>query len=293
MQTLSQEHQGELFKLGDTLIMSIFPIVSILAIQSLHPLIIAGSSLLVGGILAGISSVYFHGLKEIKAFVSWKYFPLSLLVISISFCFWFLGFAYTTANNAVILQKAEILFTFIFWGLILKREKYSKFAYLGAALILIGILVTLFKNFQQFYFGDLIILLAFISLPIGTFLAKEARTFVSSNTVISVRYGFAGILLLSIGLFLDQDISQTNWIESLPFILYNGIFAFWLTKILWTESIHRIPITKALLIGGITPIFTMIWSYFIFKEIPSMYQIAGFLIILSGVWFVVKKDFLK
>ena len=58
------------------------------------------------------------------------------------------------------------------------------------------------------------------------------------------------------------------------------------SKILWIEGIHRIPVGKAVSLEAINPAFTLILAYFILHEIPTKWQIFGFLPIFIGVLFV-------
>ena len=80
--------------------------------------------------------------------------------------------------------------------------------------------------------------------------------------------------------------TSSQILNSLWFLFINGFILFGLSKIFWVEAIHRITITKANTLGAITPALTMVFAFLILKDIPTIWQIMGFIPMFIGIYIV-------
>jgi multidrug transporter EmrE-like cation transporter len=71
--------------------------------------------------------------------------------------------------------------------------------------------------------------------------------------------------------------------EALFLIIANGVFAFGLSKWFWLEGIHRVGVTKAISYNTAAPALTLIFAFFLFRQVPTAEQIMGLTAVLIGV----------
>ncbi len=127
--------------------------------------------------------------------------------------------------------------------------------------------------------------------PIGHFYAKKAIKLTSPSIILFIRSFFGGIVLIILSLIIETQTKTFYEIGKFwPLILFNGIFIYHISKILWYEGIKRIDISKAipLSLGGY-PVFSLIFVILLLKEIPNIYQIIGAMIILTGIFILLRK----
>lgn len=230
---------------------------------------------------------------ELKILLSWKYLPVAI-ILSIILQWWrFLGLAYTSANNAAIVSKSELLFTFLIYALVLKTEKYTKSALIWALLISIGIIIVLFKNNFQVALGDIILLWIFAIIPFGNYLVQKGKEIVSSFTLVWMKSIISGPLLIIISLIFFEVPTTTDLTISLPYILFQGLIWFFLHHILWAELISRESTAKMLSFSSFAPLLTFVFSYFFLWEIITLQQFIGSIIVIVWIYLSVNKDFLR
>ena len=123
----------------------------------------------------------------------------------------------------------------------------------------------------------------------GNYYAKEARKKISANTILLLRNIATVPILLIFSFLFEKQPTPTQLSASLIFLLLNGIFIFGFSKIFWTEGIHRIPITKAISLSLINPLLTLIFAWFVLKEVPTTWQILSFIPIAAGIYLLTKK----
>ena len=204
----------------------------------------------------------------------------------------FLGLKSTSAGNAAIIGLTEILSSFLLFGFILHIEKYTKIAFLGAAFLILGTFFVLFQKGFHLNLGDILILVAFIIAPIGNYYQQKSRKLVSSETILFVRILVSTIALFIISIFIEPIPSSAAVISQLPLLIFIGVGIMGVAKLLWIEGIHRIPVAKAVSINAVSPAFTLAIAFFVLNEVPSWWQILGFIPMFFGAYLILNKDFL-
>ena len=76
------------------------------------------------------------------------------------------------------------------------------------------------------------------------------------------------------------------------FVLFYGIvlLILFVYAIAWQQIIKKMPLVTAYANKAITVIWGLIWGLLIFQEPLSLWNIAGAIIIIVGIMFVVKSD---
>jgi drug/metabolite transporter (DMT)-like permease len=201
----------------------------------------------------------------------------------------FLGFRHTTAGNAAILSLMEVFFSFLILGLLLRHEPLLPRTVIGGACMVLGALLVLLPKGAGWQRGDLLVITATIFAPLGNRCAQRARKLVTANVIMFLRSIVSGTLFLIVSLLVEPVPAYGASLSSLSFLLINGILLLGLSKILWIEGIHRIPITKAISIESITPLLTLVIAAVFLHEQPTVLQITSLLPIGIGMFLLTKK----
>ena len=287
---LSPRRKGEISVLLSTVFWSLFPVITILTYSSLPPLT-------VGGIGALISSLFFAAMltirgrwPELAERRAWKGILFASFYTGIIYyTLVFLGLRATTAGNEAIVLLMEVFFTFLILGVLLKHEKLVARTALGGACMVAGALVILFPKASGWHSGDLLVLLATVFAPLGNKSVKDARRFVSAETIMFCRGIIGGATLLFLGAVTETWPPAHVFGSAIGFLLANGILTLGIPKILWIEGINLLPITKAISISSISPVLTLIIAFFVLHESITMVQILGLLPIITGMFLLTRQ----
>jgi drug/metabolite transporter (DMT)-like permease len=152
--------------------------------------------------------------------------------------------------------------------------------------MLAGAVIILLPGFSRWQMGDVLIIVATIFGPFGNKHAQQARALVSADCIMFCRSLLSGVFLLLLVFALESLPSREAFVSSLGFLAINGVLLFGLSKILWLEGIHRIPITKAISLGSIAPALTLVIAYFVLHESVSFEQLIGLAPMIAGVYFL-------
>jgi drug/metabolite transporter (DMT)-like permease len=295
LKNTNSERIGEIMILSETTIYSIFPIIIAYYTKIFPPILFAGLS-----IFAGAISLFVYLLFK-KEF--WKIFDLETLKYSIAIALFiiiipsiliFVGSSKTSGINTTILLQSEIIFTFIFFGL-LKIETINFQKILGTIITFIGIMFIIYNGEFSVNFGDIFLILGTLVYPFGHYYAKKAIKIASPSVILFIRSFVGGIFLILISLIFETHVETVHKISSFwPIILFNGIVIYHISKIFWYEGIKIIDVSKAVPISlGAYPVFSLGFAIVLLGEIPNLYQIAGAIIIVFGIFILIRKTKLK
>lgn len=286
---LTREQEGILIIITEAILWSFFPIITLLIYQYISPLFTLALGNLFAIFFFGIIIVFRKKWHEFKNKSGIKDVFIASIFISLLWIFVFIGLQKTTAGNASIILLMEILFSFLYFG-ILHKEKFTISHILGATIMIIGAMFILFPGKIELKSGDLIILIGTMFPPIGNYFQQKARKKLSAETLLFSRNLISLPIIFLLAYFLKEPIPTLIKLQNAILLLViNGFFMFGISKILWIEGIHRISISKAISFNTISPAFTLIFAYFLLNEIPTPWQLLGFLPILIGGILITKK----
>jgi drug/metabolite transporter (DMT)-like permease len=286
-----EEKLGEIFILSQAIFYGLFPVLINYAVKSMPPLFFAGLSTIMASLLI---FPYFIATKKIKSIFNKKALKyilgVTVFISIIPSILIFIGTKFTSGLNTALLLQFEIISTFLICGW-LKFETITKRKIIGAVIVTIGAMAILYNGNFVVNIGDILIIVATFFYPFGNIFAIKALKLVSPAVILGMRSFLAGLFLLAIsfafeGNMLDFIVSvQKNiWI-----ILVNGILLMFISKILWYEGLKRIGLTKSASIGNSAPAFSLLFAIFWLHEIPTMYQAAGFLLVMVGLYVSTRK----
>jgi drug/metabolite transporter (DMT)-like permease len=290
----SREIQGEIFIFLDNSIWALFPIFVILTVSKISSIFAAAISTLFAALFFAILVTYKKQWREIKVKKALKDILIMTALIGILFyILLFIAVEQTTAGNASIILLMEVFFTMVILGL-WRKEKQTIKSVGGGFLMVIGAIFVMFKGGFVLNQGDIIILLATVLPPIGNYYSQRARKLVGSNIIMFVRSVVAGLFMLGFAFIVEQTPSLIDIKDSLLNLFITGFVILGLSKIFWIEAIHRISITKAITLTAYAPAFTLVFAYFILGDIPTIWQILGFIPMVIGIYLISEiKNFAK
>lgn len=291
MQKLSRERSGELLILGELFAYSLFPIIIAYSTKIIPPIMFAGLSVLIASITLFLYLLATKKLSELRDPQTIKYsLAVALFIVIIPSILIFTGSSKTSGINTTILLQIEILFTFIFFG-IFRIEKITARKIIGATIVIFGTTFILYNGNAGINTGDLLIIAGTLFYPIGNFFAKKALEISSPSTILFIRNILGGITLVCLSfIFEDNTETKNNILKYWPLILFNGLIIYHVSKVLWYEAIKRIDISKALTLSlGGAPSLSLIFAFFFLGEVPTPYQIIGFVAVLSGILILTRK----
>lgn len=280
---MKEERKGELYIFSEAILWSLFPILAILTFAGLSPLLsLAWTTLLASLFFVGVM-LYRGTWRDLKNPIVWRYGMLIAFFIGVWFYgLYYVGLKYTTPGNAALIALFEVLTTYILFN-ILRKEPFPLEHKLGAGFMVIGALIILGKNYSGFAVGDFLILGATLLAPFGNMFTQKCRDIASSETIMFMRSILSAVVMFALAVILGETISFDNVITILPFLLINGIVIFGVSKLLWIEGIHRISVTKAIIIQSMTPLLTLLFVWLFLSQAPTAWQLSSIVPLLLGV----------
>nr|MBN2278239.1 DMT family transporter [candidate division Zixibacteria bacterium] len=215
---------------------------------------------------------------------------ISGLVLGLHFTVWVTSLFYTTISNSTILVATQPI-----WVLILEvvflREKIKPRSIIGMAVAIVGMIIISRGDFslgREFIIGDLLALAGAVFAGLYLFIGRQLRANMSNLGYVFPVYTIAAVTLLIISLFYRLNLisypAQTWFIFLLlaliPTLVGHTMYN-WLLKYV---SAHLVATT---ILGE--PIGATILAIFFFDQIPGWWTLIGGILILAGIFIVLKR----
>src|SRR3989338_6965385 len=166
---LSEQRKGEFYIFSASTLGGFLPIGIVLTYAQVSGFVSLAWSTLFAAIFFAFLITYQGRWSELRNPLLWKYSVFITLFIGILFYgFYFSGLQYSTPGNVSIILLFQVFTSFVFFN-IYRRERISSAHILGAALMILGALVILGRDFQGVNVGDALILCATFFAPIGNY----------------------------------------------------------------------------------------------------------------------------
>ncbi|MFZ2188288.1 MAG: DMT family transporter [Candidatus Moraniibacteriota bacterium] len=280
---LERERQGEVIIFSESILWSLFPVITILSLVNISPLLSLAWSTLFAAVFFGIVLSVKNGWKELRNKAAIKDILITTFLLGIVYYgLFFTGLRYTTAGNASLIQLTEIFFSFLFFN-IWRKEYFSLAHIAGAILMLAGSIIIFYPSIHGIQIGDLLILLACFISPFGNYFQRRARKQVKSETILFIRSLISAPVIFILAYLTRVNFSELDLGKSFVFLIINGFFLLGLSKILWVEGIHRISVTKASALNSVTPLLTLLFAWILLGNIPTKFQLLAFIPMIFGV----------
>lgn len=276
-----------------------------LALENVHPLVIAGSIYSVGGLLLfgiHLSPLHkkllslFETPTDTEATISRKDYRILAFVILFGSVLAPLMLLYgldeTTAINASLLLNTESLFTVLI-ALAFLKERGLRKDYIAIVLLLVGVVFLTTKGeFHKLTLstevtGNLLVVGACLSWGIDNNLSRFLSKKRDIVKVTGLKCSLGGAVLLLASLLLGTGISIP--LVSIPYILSVGAFSIAFSILLFLFALREIGSMRTGVVFSISSIFGAVFAFIVLREALAPIQLLAGLVMLIGVYILFKK----
>ncbi|MGG0741454.1 DMT family transporter [Niallia taxi] len=240
--------------------------------------------------ISSVILIFLLYINKIKfpIFSKWKEF--SLLGFFGVFAFStlnYLGLKEISASQAGMISSGIPVIILLLTPLLLK-EKINRFAWIGAILSLVGVIILIqgkqTSNIENSFIGEVEIMLSCIAWGIYTILGKKfgKDTDPLTLTAGAALYGTFFSAISCIGFVNTDDINLTP--ISLVCILYVSTFASVIAYLAWNNGVKILGASLSAPFINLLPVWTVLLGILILKETASFYTLMGGLITITGAF---------
>jgi drug/metabolite transporter (DMT)-like permease len=219
-----------------------------------------------------------------------KIFFLGLIGNTFYQLFFIHGLNWTTASNTSIIMAMTPVFVALL-STLLKQEKIHWAGWLGIGISFIGFYLIISGQVESFHFswekmrGDLMILGGNIFWAVYTVFSKPSLEKISPLKWTSVTLAVGTVFYIP---FAARDVVRIQWSEvsfqAWAVLVYSALIAIAGCYVIWYASVKRVGNSKTAVYGYLSPIFTIIFAYFLLSERITFLEIGSALIIFAGVY---------
>jgi drug/metabolite transporter (DMT)-like permease len=224
------------------------------------------------------------GPESVRAFVT-----LGVLGLSLSTQLSYIGYAYTTAANAAILQAATPVLVALgaraYLGERLRRRQQ-----VGVAVSTLGVLVVVtdgrlwMLRLEQLRLGDFVTLVGLVAWMAYTVYGKRVILTHSPALTTTAAY-VAGTCVLVAEAALTAPLFPRPVLTSArawSVVLYHALFGA-VAHIWWYRAVERVGASRAAVFMNVTPIVGVVMATALLAEPVGVWEILGTLLVLAGV----------
>lgn len=200
---------------------------------------------------------------------------------------WFTGISLTTATNAELMSKFQLIFTFMAGALYLKER--LTFTHMMAAIsTLVGLVIISTGGFGggvELNTGDICVILSGFGYGMGTILTKRFVSHLHVNLIIFVRSAIT--LTLFVAAEIMMPTSLINEIKAFPMDLLPMLIVFAVVCRLFGMSskfvcVERLPVTLVSLVTPLTTVTAVMFAAYYLGEQPTAGDYVGGAFIVAG-----------
>jgi drug/metabolite transporter (DMT)-like permease len=191
--------------------------------------------------------------------------------------------------NAVIIGHMQPIFIVLIGFFFLKEDKLTKFDYTGiAAMIIAGVLVTTktVENLSMIKIGtmgDVYVLMATVAWATTAIVTRKYLKGLHAGVVTFYRYLIASMVFI-IYLSLTSSLAITNIHQVMVGVIVG------IGTMLYYESMKRLKAAQVSAMELSTPFFAAFLSFFILREIVTVMQFVGMVLLFIGVCLLSRKE---
>jgi drug/metabolite transporter (DMT)-like permease len=191
--------------------------------------------------------------------------------------------------NAVLVGHMQPIFIVLFGFMFLKEDRITKFDYLGIlSMVVAGLLVTskTLSNLLQLKIGtlgDLYVLLATIAWATTAIVARKYLRVLNAGIISFYRFFFATVIFVTY-MVATQGIHVANIYQIILGIVIGA------GTILYYGGLRLIKAAQVSALELSTPFFATIFGIVVLKEYITPVQFCGFLFLISGMFFLSRRE---
>jgi len=273
---MNREAQGTLLALLGMILYGLEPV--IIKSNPSNPLSFAAFSALFASIFLWIFVLLagnWRDLEENPAHIP-KTFLIGLFGTALAYLSYSYGARLSTAINASLITRAEVLFSFVL-SYVLLKERITKKQAIYSLLVLLGLILVITQGrIITPKRGDVLLLMVPLFWQIGHVIAKNLPY--NPYLIATMRNTFGGLLLFMFAL--------SSGLEFHPLSIAEGIIIA-VGQVVWYLSIKRINLSKATAIITPAPAVAIGLSILLGERF-TLYHAAGFVLMTLGTLEITK-----
>lgn len=183
---------------------------------------------------------------------------------------------WTTAANAIFLQYAGVVWVLLLSPIVV-REPMRARDVIAIAVAMSGMALFFVGRFEaRGMAGNAMALVSSVFFAfLILVLRREQRAAQAAVTWGNV------VCALAVLPFVAHDLALTP--RSFAVLVFLGVFQIAIAYVLFVRGLAYVTATQASLTGMLEPVSNPIWVFLFLGEIPSIYAIAGALVVLSAI----------
>lgn len=200
----------------------------------------------------------------------------------------FLGLQLSTASNAAILLKADVLFT-NFISIFVLKQRFSKVDWFLTLFILIGTLLVInidFTTFKLNGIGDFLFILSALFVALNGFIIKsvqnDPKVKVRDSTVAFYNNLITFFIFIIVFILFERKVDQQVFTDHpllVVSLIYTGLMQT-VIYILYYYNLRILPVWIVRITLLLMPVFASFIGFFLLGETLSVLQIIGMIIVL-------------
>ncbi|RLC31576.1 hypothetical protein DRH13_02845 [Candidatus Woesebacteria bacterium] len=263
-----------------------FPAMKV-ALRGFPPILLGGFRF----ILAGIIVTFFAALRK-ERFVAQSRgsrFLLTFyaLALALQIILLLIGVQYTSANRCAIFFNTAPFWVFLLAIFFLPHENLTRNKWIGVALAFVGVAVMFVEwegdNGGVSLTGDVLVLGAAVMWGVRIVVLKYFPKMVGIMTIQVWQFFIAGSLLTALG-FSVEKVSEIHLSFSVVMaFLYLVVMSNVAGFLLWTHLVQKEVATRVSPFMFLTPVFGVLASAVLLKEVITGYLLMGLVLVGSGI----------
>jgi drug/metabolite transporter, DME family len=230
-------------------------------------------------------TIFFVSIIRNKKLVFEKDIISNLCAVSFAgiLIFFVIATKLTTAANAIFLEFTAPIYLLFIEPVFLKT-KFNKKNLITVVVCIIGMVLFFFGKLEVGnILGNIIAILSGISFAFfSLFLKWKKQLHKNPNTLNNIVIGNLIVAIFCIPFVYDK--LSINLTEA-SILIYMGVIQIGISYVIFNEAIKYVSATESMIIAMLEAIFNPIWVFIGIGEEPSVFAVAGGIIILSAILF--------
>ncbi len=204
--------------------------------------------------------------------------------------FFFLALSMLDAATTSFLVRFSTIFIILI-GVFFLKERLTFYDYPGMLLAIAGALLINYSNGAYTRIGLVVALIAAFGVALHQIAAKMLVKKINPLVLVNLRTLFSSFFLLLAA--AATSAIQPVPIGMIPLIFLTGAIVAMLGFFFFYKSLALMDVSKAAVIRTVDPFIIIVYSFFIFRSIPSFQEIIGGSLIVAGVTIMILKHRLR
>ncbi len=204
--------------------------------------------------------------------------------------FFFLALSMLDAATTSFLVRFSTIFIILI-GVFFLKERLAFYDYPGMLLAIAGAFLINYSNGAYTRLGLVVALLAAFGIALHQITAKIFVKRMNPLVLVNLRTLFSSFFLLLVAA-ASSSIQQVPF-KLLPLMLVTGAVVAMLGFFFFYRSLELMDVSKAAVIRTVDPFIILVYSFFIFRSIPTFQEIIGGSLIVAGVAIMILKHRLR